>query len=263
MSDSRKNLSLKKQIRNWKYKNYFDFRIKTPENRFVIYTRGRTGSTVLTELLNCHPKIFCDVEIFNYIYCHSRIKYPRQYIKSCSKRASIYGKEVYGFKVKIAQLRYEHLYSDYDRILAGLSESGWKFIHLKRVNYLRHKLSSLIAAETKILHLRNGDIAEQKKITVDFDTIMEGITYGEEVERTEEENLRNIPHIKVIYETDILDNSKHQETADKCFEYLGLKSHPVSTDLKRITTDRLQDMIINYDEIEKKLKGTRFEKYLL
>ncbi len=263
MSNSGKNHSLKNRIRHWKYKNYFDFRIKTPGNKFVMYTRGRTGSTVLTELLNCHPEIFCDVEIFNYIYCRTRIRFPQQYIKSCSKRASIYGKDVYGFKVKIAQLRIEHKYKNYDKILSDLSEDGWKFIHLKRVNFLRHKLSSLIATETKIFHLRNGDTSEQRKITVDFGTILEGITYGEEVERTEEENLRNIPHIKVIYETDILDNSKHQETADKCFKYLGLKSFPVTTDLKRITTDKLQDMILNYDEIERKLKGTRFEKYLL
>ena len=67
----------------------------------------------------------------------------------------------------------------------------------------------------------------------------------------------------MIYETDILDNTKHQETADRIFDYLGLNPHPVTTDLKRITVDRLQDMIINYEEIEKRLKGTRFEKYLV
>ncbi|MBK6876968.1 MAG: hypothetical protein IPG99_11125 [Ignavibacteria bacterium] len=262
MSRPGEKLTLKKRIRKWKYRNYLDFRIKSPDNKFVIYTRGRTGSTVLTELLNCHPEIFCDVEIFNFIYSGSRIKFPIPYIQSCSKRSSMFGKSVYGFKVKIAQLRVEHQYSDYDRILSELSKDGWKFIHLKRVNFLRHKLSSLMVAETNIFHLRNGETGEQKKINVDFDVIMEGITYGEEVERTEEENLKNIPHIKVIYETDILDNSKHQETADRIFEYLGLSPQPVSTDLKRITVDRLQDMIINYEEIEKRLKGTRFEKYL-
>lgn len=263
MSIPEKKRSWKKRIQKWNYKNFFDIRLKSPRNRFVIYTRGRTGSTVLTELLNCHPEIFCDVEIFNFLYCGSKVRFPNTYIKSCSKRSSLHKKSVYGFKVKIAQLRYEHEYSNYDKILSGLSEDGWKFIHLKRVNFLRHKLSSLLAAETKILHIRNGDNTEAKRIVVDFDTILEGIKYGEEVERIEEENLKNIPHFKVIYETDILDNSKHQETANRIFEYLDLKPHPVSTDLKRITTDRLQDMIINYDEIDKKLRGTRFEKYLL
>jgi LPS sulfotransferase NodH len=257
-----KKRTMKERIRKAKYKNYLDYRIRYPEDKFVIYTRGRTGSTVLTELLNCHPRIFCDVEIFNYIYCRSRVMFPNAYIKSCSKRATIYNKPVYGFKVKIAQLRYEHKYSHYDKILSGLAEDGWKFIHLKRVNFLRHKLSSLIASETKVFHLRNGDMSDQKRIKVDFDTLLSGITYGEEVERTEEENLKNIPHVKIIYETDILDNSRHQETADKVFKYLGVPSHPVTTDLKRITVDKLEDMILNYEEIESKLKGTQYEKYL-
>lgn len=257
-----KKRPLKERIKKSKYKNYFDRRINYPENKFVIYTRGRTGSTVLTELLNCHPRIFCDVEIFNYIYCKSRVMFPNLYIKSCSKRAAIYHKPVYGFKVKIAQLRYEHEYGNYDKILSGLAQDGWKFIHLKRVNFLRHKLSSLIAAETKVFHLRNGEQASKKRIHVDFDTLLEGITYGEEVERTEEENLKDIPHIKVIYETDILDNSRHQVTADRIFSYLGVDSHTVETGLKRITVDRLDEMIENYEEIEKKLTDRGYEKYL-
>lgn len=254
--------SLKEKIRRSKYKNYLDTRIRYPQKKFVIYTRGRTGSTVLTELLNCHPKIFCDVEIFNFLYCKSRVAFPEAYIKSCSKRATMYGKEVYGFKVKIAQLRYEHKYSHYDKILADLSQDGWKFIHLKRINFLRHKLSSLIAAETKVLHIREGESASNRKIRVDFDTLFEGITYGEEVERTEEENLGRIPHIKVIYEEDLIDNAMHQATADKVFEYLELEPVPVSTNLKRITVDSLSDMIENYSEIEDKLKERGYERYL-
>src|SRR4030095_16137361 len=93
----------KKLFKNFKYKLYFDPRIDYPQKKFVIYTRGRTGSTVLTDLINSHPDIFCDAEIFNFIYCNTKVLFPRAYIKSCSKRASIYKKKVYGFKVKIAQ----------------------------------------------------------------------------------------------------------------------------------------------------------------
>lgn len=250
------------RIRKFKYKNLFDPRLRFPDNKFVIYTRGRTGSTVLTELLNCHPEIFCDVEIFNFLYCKSRVKFPKPYINSCSKRATASGKPVYGFKVKIAQLREEHLYSNYDEILKELSDEGWKFIHLKRVNFLRHKLSNLLASETQVYHLRKGDAPINTKIAVDFGKLLEGIVYGEKIERTEEENLKDIPHMTVIYETEILDNSAHQETANRIFSYLGLKPHPVQTDLERITVDRLEDMISNYGEIESKLRGTPYEKYL-
>lgn len=143
IKEKKKRNSFKKFIRNLNYKNLIDPRLKFPQSKFVMYTRGRTGSTLLTELLNCHHEIFCDVEIFNFLYSGSIVKFPGMYINSCSKRASAKGKKVYGFKVKISQLRYEHKYDNYDEILLNLYKKDWKFIHLKRVNFLRHQLSNL------------------------------------------------------------------------------------------------------------------------
>ncbi len=233
-----------------------------PENKFVIYTRGRTGSSVLTELLNCHPEIFCDVEIFNYMYCHSRVFFPDLYIRSCSKRAAIHHKTVYGFKVKIAQLRFEHKYNNYENILKKLSDEGWKFIYLKRENYLRHKLSNIFTTQTNIFRIKNRQEINHKKIRVDCEQLLRGITYSEEVSRTEEENLKNIPHIKITYEGDLLDNSKHQETADKIFGYLNLSTHKVFTDLKRMSSENLEDMLENYDEVYDFFKDTKYKLFL-
>lgn len=254
--------SLKKFIKNLKYKNFIDPRLKFPKLKFVIYTRGRTGSTLLTELLNCHPEIYCDVEIFNFLYSGSRVKFPGMYIDSCSKRAYTAGKKVYGFKVKISQLRFEHKYGNYDDILLNLYKKDWKFIHLKRVNFLRHQLSNIISFKTNIYHLRNGDKDFNKKVIVDCEKLLRGVIYGEEVERIEEQNLKNIPHHTVIYEDDLLDNKKFQETADGIFQFLGVKSVPVRSDLKRITHDRLEDIIENYEEVEKFFLNTKYEKYL-
>ncbi len=250
------------KIRKNKYKNLFNYKLKYPENKFVIYTRGRTGSTVLTELLNCHPDIYCDVEIFNFLYSENTVRFPGLYIKSCSKRASVYKKPVYGFKVKIAQLRHEHKYEDYEKILTDLHSDGWKFIHLKRLNFLKHKLSNIYASKTNIYHLKKTDDKKPQKIKVDCKELLEGIKYSEIVEKTEEENLKNIPHLKLIYENDILDNSVHQETADKVFRFLGLNSCKVKTNLKRIVNEDLKESIINYDEIYSSLKDTKYSKYL-
>lgn len=245
-----------------KYKNLFKLRLPYPEKKFVIYTRGRTGSTVLTELLNCHPEIYCDVEIFNYLYCISKVRFPGLYINSCSKRAAKLGKSTYGFKVKIAQLRYEHNYLSYEKILTDLHSDGWKFIYLKRDNFLRHKLSNILSSRTKIFHLKNGDINRTDRIQVDCNELLEGIEYSEEVEQTEEMNLKSIPHLKLIYENDILDNSRHQLTADKVFSFLGLRSAKVKTDLKRIVPDNLKETIINYEEVFDFLKDTKYSKFL-
>jgi hypothetical protein len=188
--------------------------------------------------------------------------FPQIYFTSCSKRASIFKRSHYGCKIKIAQLRYEHRYKDYDKILLRLHEKGWKFIHLVRTNFLRHKLSNFIAAETNIFHIRNGESMPPVRIKVNCEALLEGIVYGEEVFKTELENLNNIPHIRIEYERDILDNSKHQETADRIFKFLGLETHIVATDYKRLTVDSLEDMISNYDEVYNFFKDTKYSKYL-
>ena len=253
---------LDKFIRKNKYLNLLRKSLPYPEKKFLVYTRGRTGSTVLSELLNCHPDIFCDVEIFNYLYSDGIIKYPVPYINSCSKRASIHKKPVYGFKVKIAQLRYEHHYSNYEDILKRLYENGYKFIYLKRVNFLRHKLSNFLITNSKIIHIRNGDKKKPDKIWVDCKLLLEGIKYSEGVEKTEEKNLKDIPHLKLVYEEDLIDNSMHQKAADKVFSYLDLKSVKVNTGYKRIINDNLEDHIINYDEVYNYFKDTEYSKYL-
>ena len=204
MQLSRNITELKKSIKKNKYIDLVNPRLEYPKVKFLIYTRGRTGSTVLTELLNCHPDIFCDVEIFNFLYSGSKVKFPEMYIKSCSKRAAKHGKSVYGFKVKIAQLRYEHGYDNYDEILSNLHKEGYKFLYLKRENYFRHKLSNIISAQTRIFHLKNGDKNTQVKINVDCEQLMEGIEYGEVVNKTELENLKNINHLTITYENDLI-----------------------------------------------------------
>jgi len=253
---------LQNLVKKNKYLNLLKYKIPFPDNKFVIYTRGRTGSTVLTDLLNCHPDIFCDIEIFNFLYSKGLVSFPELYIKSCSKRAAFNKKQVYGFKVKIAQLRYEHKYSNYEKILSDLNSDGWKFIYLKRENFLRHKLSNIMSAQSQIFHIMNSDSIKTPKIRIDCNSLLEGIKFAEEVEKTEKENLRNIPHLTLTYESDIIDNSKHQETADKVFSYLNLKTSTVSTNNKRIIPDNLEDTILNYDEVNNFFKDTEYSKYL-
>lgn len=258
-----KLISFRKKLnKNFKYFNLLRGNLDYPQSKFVIYTRGRTGSTVLSDLLNCHPEIFCDVEIFNFLYSKSKVQFPYLYISSCSKRASAYKRTVYGFRVKKAQLKYEHKYKYYREIFPRLHKEGWKFIHLKRLNFLKHTISNLILAETKVAHIRNGETLPIKKIKVDCNTLLENIKYSEEVERAEENNLNGIPNLKIIYENDILDNTKHQNTANKVFSFLGLKPHKVNTQYKRIVSENLQDVILNYDEVYEFFKDTEYLKYL-
>lgn len=253
---------VRKFKKNFKYINLFRKNLEYPEKKFLIYTRGRTGSSVLTDLLNCHPDIYCDNEIFNFLYSKTRTVFPIAYINSCSKRAGIYKKQVYGFKVKIAQLKYEHKYRNYEKILLKLHDEGWKFIYLKRLNFLRHKISNLILAETKITNIKEGEKYQSKKIKVDCDLLLKSIEFSNEVERQEEEDLKAIPHLQLVYEDDIQDNVNHQVTANKVFKYLGINEKQVRTKYMKLTPDRLEEIIQNYDEVYNFFKDTKYFEYL-
>ncbi|MEO8399395.1 MAG: hypothetical protein ABI550_06215 [Ignavibacteriaceae bacterium] len=116
-------------------------------------------------------------------------------------------------------------------------------------------------AENKIHHLKTGEEFQTKKIKVDCEFLQKSIDFGEKVDIVEEDNLRNISHLKIVYENDLLNNSNHQVTADKVFNYLGLKSCKVNTLYRRITPEKLEDIILNYDEVYNYFKDTKYIKY--
>lgn len=259
---NKKISDLKKKIRYSKYFNSIDPFTKSPVKKFVIYTRGRTGSTVLTDLLNSHPEMYCDYEIFNTFNDTTPVRYPLKYIDSCSKRATLNKKSVYGFKVKIEQLKNEQGYKDIGRLLKSAEDAGWKMIYLRRVNIFNHAVSGMIANQTKVFHLKNKNEALQQKIKIDVGLLLGIMNYFEELGKLEEDSLRSLSYITVSYEDDLLDNSKHQETSDKIFQYLGIKSFPVNTQLKKIIPENLADIISNYDEVYDFIKKSKHGKFL-
>jgi len=247
---------------NFKYKNLFDFKLPYPEKNFIVYNKGRTGSTVLSNLLSCHPEVFCDHEMFHHLYANSRVMFPYLYIKNCSKRATGINKNVYGFRVKRIQLQIQHKYKNYKEVLQKFYRKNWKFIYLVRENHLRHRISNLISAQTLIYHLKKSESLSSQKILVNCSELLSSIKISEENEYWEEQDLKNIPYLKFVYEKDILDNDKHQATADKVFDFLGLSSHKVETDYRKVTPENLEDLIINYEEVFKFFKDTKYAEFL-
>ena len=193
--------------------------------------------------------MYCDYEIFDINNTKSIVKYPLMFADSCSKRATLNQKPVYGFKVKIEQLRDEHKYENYGEVLKKLNDKGWKIVYLSRSNIFHHVLSGIISNQTKVFHVRKSENFQHEKIKVDSEFLYGVMYYFENLGKLEEESLKTIPHLRINYEDDLLDNSKHQAASDKVFSYLDLKSYPVNTRLKKIIPENLKDIILNYDEV--------------
>jgi len=259
---NRKFSDIKKKIRYFKYFNFFDPFTSPPDKKFLIYTRGRTGSTVLTDLLNSHPEMFCDYEIFNTLNNGSPVRYPLKYIDSCSKRATLNKKSVYGFKVKVEQLKNEHNYKNINGLFKSLIEKGWKIIYLNRTNIFYLTISGMISNQSNIFHMKKAEELELKKINIDCQLLLGIMNYYEELDRLEEESLKSLHHIRLNYEEDLLDNSKHQSTSNKVFEYIGIENFPVNTKLKKIIPENLENIILNYGEVYNFVSKTKFSNYL-
>ena len=99
---------------------------EAPAVRSVLLSQGRSGSSLLRDLLQSHPDIHFDNEIFARRVA-GRLVSPSLYIDS---RSRLFGLPAYGCKVKVYQLTDHRGVSDPEDFLKDLEERGWHFIHL-------------------------------------------------------------------------------------------------------------------------------------
>ena len=253
-------LSIKCQTRH--FLNYFRLLRYTkkdiPTTKFVIVGQGRTGSQLMVSLLNNHPDIYCDSEIFHPDY-FGKVIFPKAYINSRALLATDQNKKVYGFKVKHYQLRDDQGISP-QYLFNYLNENGWKFIYLDRTNLLRHSLSNFKANESGEYHInkRKG----YKKLRIDPNELISYMIGKEQFKKEELSSLAGIKYLNINYEKDLASFESQQKIMDKVFNYLGLDSVKVISNYKKTSLSKLEDMIENYDEIKNVLLRTKYSNFL-
>ena len=227
---------------------------KVPNNKFVVYFRPRTGSTVFCNLLNSHPKIRCAGEIFR---GNTKRLFPSFYLKGQSIRPQ---KPVYGFKVNVAQVRKQGY--EPHTFLLDLYQHDWKIIYLKRENSLRQAISFLIAkARNEWVGTKKNTL--QGKIHIDCDELLAKIARLEIALQKDDEIVAPVPHLTLAYENHFINPSQHQATLNKVFEYLSLDSVPIHTEMRKTSSsDNLADIIENYEEVEKRISQSKFAQFL-
>jgi len=250
------NLSIVKQtvLEFTKYGRYLLQQRPLPPKRFVIFGRGRSGSTVLVSLLNSHSEIGCDGEIL-----HNRVLFPRLYIDICATRRQSL---TYGFKLLSYQVRDVQPIKKPKLFLMNLYNSDYKIIYLKRRNLLYHALSNINARQNKFHHHVGERKAERKLMRVEIDEVLHWIKHSEVLDNYEYSLLEHVPHHSLTYEDNLISSSSHQATVDRICELLNLTSEPVETDLIKLMPSKLSDMIENYEELTKALRATKYAAFL-
>lgn len=220
------------------------------DQKFVLFGRGRTGSTLLTDLLNSSKEVACDKEIFN-----RPVKNPGQFLDN---RESLFNKPVYGFKLLSYQLRNFIQPTNPHDFMKHLSEDlGYKIIFLRRDNLLRQTLSKHYSMHRNAWHDK-GKVGERSKMKVNVSELLHNLQEGRILDWYEEEALEGLDYLTITYETDLKTVEAQEASIAKVRDYLGLTDFKAKTNLRKITAAKLEDFIENAHELRNALRGSHF-----
>jgi LPS sulfotransferase NodH len=254
------NRLVKRRITAKAYLNYLGEPSADRRMKLMIFGQGRTGSTLLENLLTSTRHFEEHGELLN----------PRRYGKAMFPIAFLEGMAAWERSphfichVKIYQLTEQMKYSmDPGGFLRALLSTGWRFIYLRRENVVRHVLSNVIAVHRDGQHFKYDDEPEDLRMAIEdcdaFARSVEGRLQRGEAER---EALEGIEYAEVGYEADLERPESHQPTVDRLLDGVGLERRRATTVFHRINTFALPDLIVNYDAFAEALKRHGFEQYL-
>ncbi len=146
--------------------------------------------------------------------------------------------------------------------LLDLHQQGWKVIYLKRVNSLRQAVSFLVA-NTRNEWIGTKKNTLQEKIHIDCDELLAKMERLENALQKDDEIVAPVPHLPLVYEDHLINSEQHQATLNQVFEYLGIDSAPIYTNMSKTSSSKnLADIIDNYEEVERRVSQSKFAQFL-
>ncbi|WP_263785479.1 Nodulation protein H [Salinibacter grassmerensis] len=227
-----------------------------PETRFVLFGRGRSGTTALVSMLDDVPGLRCAGEVL-----HNYVPFPYRHIlgRAAGCSAEAYGCKVLSYQIKDVQ-RPPGRRKNFLRTLHY--GHGFQILYLHRENLVRHALSN-IRARRETFHRKKSDLGgEPTAIYVNPNRVLEWLRSSQALRRYEEILLTDVPHLSLTYEEHIRHADDHQTTVDLVCDFLEIASGPVESSYRKVAPSTLRDRVANYDELARRLDGTPYAKYL-
>lgn len=249
---------LRKQIRQAKrlserlYDCIYDVTKKTcAGQRFFVLAQGRSGSTLLTELLDSLPETVCEGEIL-----YPPAQFPYRMIRGRSKRYfSSY--KAHGFKAKPYQIHQNGL--ELKPFILRLLEEDVRIIHLQRQNHLLQALSTMAGMQREKFVFRNNDTP--KRVALPVNKLEVFVESRKDRCMKENEAVEGLPVQKVSYEDDLL-NGDHQQLADNLAEFIGVPRGHIATRSRKAGGTRISNYATNTDELIEEINRLDLEHYL-
>jgi len=239
-----------------------------------IFHIGRCGSTVLNKMLQKHPRIRADSEVYQVIYPKLRNKRPdldpitftRERIGQGARFAPFRGRYIFEMK----------FFSGLDLKLFPTGLAGYidlmsdlgigKAIVLRRRNLLRRVVSTQIAVKRGAFQRRSYDAAPVlPQITLELDRLWLGdahdiVTLFDRIGDEYDQlfgwlDKRGIACTEIVYEDHI--EQDPQVGYGRICAFMGLRPGRPEVPLARINTASLRDVLLNFDAVHERLAPTR------
>ncbi|MBT9312510.1 hypothetical protein [Leptothoe kymatousa] len=234
--------------------NYLYRRPPLTPVRFILFGRGRSGTTALVSLLDAVAGIQCDGEILR-----RPVLLPQAYLHSCCAKSSAYA---YGCKILSYHIRDVQPLLRRQRFLSQLDRAGFKIIYLQRRNLLHHAISNLTARVSGFYQKKTDGVNKHRKIVVDPEAVLDWIRRSERLAAYEQTLLKGLTVLPLTYEDNIRHSHQHQATVDAICEFLAVPSSPVTSAYRKQTSGRWQDGILNHQELAQVIANTPYAQYL-
>lgn len=227
----------------------------SPQKRVLIFALGRTGSTLLEDLLQstgyfeAHGELFRPAEPLQL----KPLEYFVDKANNCQKHFISH--------IKVYQME-SVVQSELSKreFLEGLLANGWQIIYLKRRNRLKHLFSSVRAQESSIYH--TDTILPAFTTAVNCFQFKHGVKQLEKWESEELELLENLPYLTIEYEQHLENEDTQPSTIKTILHHLELPNRPCETKLKKVIRGELQTIISNYDEFAEEMHAAGYGEYL-
>uniref|UniRef100_A0ACD5UJ19 Uncharacterized protein n=1 Tax=Avena sativa TaxID=4498 RepID=A0ACD5UJ19_AVESA len=244
----------------------------TPVCFFVIVSMQRSGSGWFETLLNSHPNISSNGEIFNRMDRRENVSsilqtldklYNLDWLTSAAKNECT---AAFGFKWMLNQGFMDH----HDDILSYLNKKGVSVIFLFRRNTLRRLISVLANNYDRDAKQLNGthkshvhseeeaEILAKFKPELDVSTLISNIR---DVEKYMGDCLDrfNMTRRMVLYYEDLISNRNALLRAQ---EFLRVPVRKLVSRQVKIHRRPLPDLVRNWQDVNSKLKGTEYARFL-
>lgn len=210
------------------------------DKRFMIFGRGRSGTTLLTNLLDQVPDLTCDGEVLHY-----RVFSPQSFVDRLA-RSSRTG--TYGFKLLSYQLLSVNRMQNPLALFSQLAAADVKFIHIIRDTF-DMTLSHCVAEKTRTFIDRSSQEPGATSLEIDPAEFAHHFQRAEFQLTFEQRIMTHFHRLELDYRTDLADAENHQGTVDAICQYLGVKGAQVTAGTRKVMSSEGGITVTNLEEI--------------